>query len=172
MIIILRLNHRIARDKRLSTHVALTARAFLADKLYYSGQKDSNLELSIKKVNEKFGSDFTIEYLYDPIKFINENKNKFTIVHLSVYGVNIKNKINEIRKNKNLIIIVGGEKVEPIYYKLAHYNIAITHEPISEVSALAIFLNLLNKGKGLNNYFKNAKLKILDNERGKKLIKF
>jgi len=169
MIIVLRLNHRIGRDPRLSTHVALTARAFLANKLYYSGQKDSGLEESIVKVNEKFGGDFTIEYLQDPIKFLNENKNKFTIVHLTIYGTNVKNKINELKRKKNLIIIVGGEKVEPIYYKLSEYNIAITHEPISEVSALAVFLHLLNDGKELRNNFK-GKFRILDSEKGKKVL--
>ncbi len=44
MIIVLRLNHRIGRDPRISTHVALTSRAFLADKICYAGQKDSSLE--------------------------------------------------------------------------------------------------------------------------------
>lgn len=170
MIIVLRLNHRIERDKRLTTHVALTARAFLADKLYYSGQKDSNLELSINKVNEKFGSDFTVNYLENPVKFIQENKDKFTVVHLSVYGLNVKNKVKEIKKKKNLIIIVGGEKVEPIYYKLSHYNISVTSQPISEVSALAIFLHLLNNGKELENSFKNSQLKIIGIERGKKVL--
>lgn len=171
MIIVLRLNHRIARDKRLSTHVALTARAFLADKLYYSGQHDLNFEESINKVTEKFGSNFSINYLENPIKFIQENKQKFTIIHLTCYGLNIKDKIDEIRKNKNLIIIVGGEKVEPIFYKLAKYNISVTQQPISEVSALAVFLHLLNKGKELKNEFKNAKLKIIPMESGKKVIK-
>ena len=170
MIIVLRLNHRIARDPRLSTHVALTARAFLADKLYYSGQKDSSLELSLNKVTEKFGSSFTIEYLQDPLKFIKENKPKFKIVHLTCYGLNVQDKVNEIRKNKNLIIIIGGEKVEPIYYNLADYNISITQQPISEVSALAIFLHLLNNGKELKNEFKNAKNKIIPMERGKKVL--
>lgn len=171
MIIVLRLNHRIARDPRISTHVALTSRAFLADKIYYSGQKDSSLELSIKKVNEKFGSNFSIEYLQDPIKFIKNNKNKFTIIHLTVYGLNVEDKINEIKKKENLIIIVGGEKVEPIYYKLADYNINITSQPISEVSALAIFLHLLNNGKELKNNFKDAKIKILDSEKSKRVIR-
>lgn len=171
MIIILRLNHRIERDKRLTTHVALTARAFLADKMYYSGQKDSGLELSINKVNERFGSSFAVNYLNDPVKFINENKNKFAIVHLSVYGLNIKNKIKDIKKKKNLIIIVGGEKVEPIYYKLSNYNISVTSQPISEVSALAIFLHLFNNGRELENNFKNAELRIIGIERGKKVLK-
>src|SRR3989344_965497 len=170
MIIVLRLNNRIARDPRLSTHVALTARAFLADKLYYSGQKDSSLELSLNKVTEKFGSSFTIEYLQDPLKFIKENKPKFKIVHLTCYGLNVQDKVNEIRKNKNLIIIIGGEKVEPIYYDLADYNLSITQQPISEVSALAIFLHLLNNGKELKNEFKNAKNKIIPMAKGKKVL--
>ena len=170
MIIILRLNHRIFRDKRITTHVALTARAFLADKIYYSGEKDSNLENSINKISKQFGSNFGIEYCSDPIKFIKENKNKFTIIHLTCYGVNVEKQITKL-KNKNLIIIVGGEKVEPIYYKLADFDIAITKQPISEVSALAIFLHFLNNGKELNYEFKDAKLKILESERGKKVVK-
>ena len=61
MIIILRLNHRIFRDKRITTHVALTARAFLADKIYYSGEKDSNLEQSITKVSNHVNCTFGIK---------------------------------------------------------------------------------------------------------------
>ena len=74
MIQILRLNHRIHRDERLTTHVALTARAFLSSKLYYSGQKDSNFENSIKKVNKQFGSTFKTEYTKNPLKLIQNKK--------------------------------------------------------------------------------------------------
>lgn len=170
MIIIIRLNHRIFRDKRLTTHVALTARAFLADKLYYSGDKDLNFEQSIKKINEKFGSKFSVEYCGNPLKFINENKNKFTIIHLTAYGINVKNAVKKL-KNKDVIVIVGGEKVEPEYYQLADINIAVTKQPISEVSALAIFLDLLNNGKELDYEFKDAKVKILESEKGKNVVK-
>ena len=54
MIEVLRLSHRIGRDPRLSTHVILTARAFGASKTYYSGQKDSNLEESVKRICGNF----------------------------------------------------------------------------------------------------------------------
>ena len=50
MIEVLRLTHRIRRDPRLSTHVALTARAFGAAKVYYSGEHDGSLENSINHV--------------------------------------------------------------------------------------------------------------------------
>jgi len=170
MIIILRLNHRIFRDKRITTHLALTARAFLADKIVYSGEKDNNFEKSIIKVNERFGSKFDVEYIKDPLKFIHENK-KFTIVHLTCYGINVNKFVNKL-KNENLIVIVGGEKVEPIYYKISNYNISVTKQPISEVSALALFLHLLKNGKELDYEFKDAKVKILESEKGKSIAKF
>lgn len=170
MIIVLRLNHRIFRDKRITSHVALTARAFLADKIYYSGEKDSNFEQSINKISKQFGSRFEVEYCKDPVKFVKEYKNKFKIIHLTCYGLNVQSQINRL-KNKNLLVIVGGEKVEPIYYKLSDYNIAVTKQPISEVSALAIFLHLLNNGKELDNEFKDSKIKILESESSKKVIR-
>jgi len=59
-IFVLRLFHRIERDKRVTMHCALVARAFLCKKMYYCGNKDENLEKNIKKVNENFGGDFEI----------------------------------------------------------------------------------------------------------------
>ena len=49
MIVVLRLGHRRARDKRISTHVGLVARAFGAQKIIYSGEKDQKLLDSIKE---------------------------------------------------------------------------------------------------------------------------
>ena len=83
---ILRLSHRIRRDPRLSTHVALTARAFLANRLYYSGDKDSSLEATVNKVTEQFGGGFKIEYVKDPIPLIKEKKKEnYLVTHLTVY---------------------------------------------------------------------------------------
>src|SRR3989338_1147566 len=103
---VLRLNHRIARDKRISTHVALTARAFGAGKIYYSGDKDSNLDNSVNKITEKFGGPFKIEHTENGIKLLKEkNNNGFFIVHLTVYGKDFKKYQNKV-KNKNMIIVV------------------------------------------------------------------
>ena len=52
---VLRLGHRPARDKRISTHVGLVARAFGADNLFYSGIKDSSFEKSIHGVVKQWG---------------------------------------------------------------------------------------------------------------------
>ncbi|MEK6856488.1 MAG: tRNA (cytidine(56)-2'-O)-methyltransferase [Nanoarchaeota archaeon] len=169
---ILRLSHRIRRDPRLSTHVALTARAFLANRLYYSGDKDSSLEETVNKVTEQFGGDFEINYVKDSISLIKEKKNEnYLIVHLTVYGLIINSVLEKIKNNKKILIIVGGEKVQPEIFQISDYNISITNQPISEVSALAVFLHELVGGKEITTEFKNAKIKVLPSFRGKKFKK-
>ncbi|HDN90942.1 MAG TPA: tRNA (cytidine(56)-2'-O)-methyltransferase, partial [Candidatus Aenigmarchaeota archaeon] len=41
-IVVVRLSHRKKRDQRVSTHVALVARAFGAEGIFYSGEKDKS----------------------------------------------------------------------------------------------------------------------------------
>ena len=86
-----------------------------------------------------------------------------------MYGQELTKKLPELKKHKNLLVIVGGEKVPPEIYQLTDFNIAITQQPISEVSALAVLLHLLNNGKELENNFK-GKIRILDSEKGKKIL--
>jgi tRNA (cytidine56-2'-O)-methyltransferase len=166
MLTILRLSHRIKRDERVSTHCALVARAFGADKLIYYGQKDENLENSIKKVSKQWGGTFKIKYEKNWKKTIENFKGKK--IHLTIYGESIKKKIKEIRKNKNILIIIGGKKVPGEIYNLADYNIAITNQPHSEIAALSIFLHEYFQGK--EKTFK-GKLKIIPQKKGKKIQK-
>lgn len=169
MIEILRLSHRLRRDPRISTHVALVARAFGADKIYYSGQHDSSLEDSVNNITKQWGGSFKIEYVKDAIKLIKEKKKKdFFIVHLTVYGLEIQKEISKIRKNKNILVIIGSEKVLPQFYRESDLNISVTSQPHSEVAALAILLDKLN----LKPNFKNPKLKVIPQKFGKKTTKF
>lgn len=165
MIVVLRLGHRLFRDKRITTHCALIARAFGADKLIYSGEHDAKLESSVKKVAEKWGGNFKIEYAKKPFKAIKDFKGK--TIHLTMYGIPYKKKLRKIKKQKNLLIIIGGEKVPREIYKLADYNIAVGNTPHSEIAALVI---LLNEISGIKE-FKDAKLKIIPREHGKKIVK-
>lgn len=169
MIEVLRLSHRPFRDKRITTHVALVARAFNADSLIYSGQKDSKLESTISKTSSDFGGNFPISYVKDPINYIKEKKSLgFSIIHLTAYGMPIQDKISSIKKDK-ILLVVGSEKVPPEVYNLADSNIAITSQPHSEVAALAIFLHEFFEGKELSKDFNNAKLKIVPKEKGKQV---
>jgi tRNA (cytidine56-2'-O)-methyltransferase len=171
MLLVLRLGHRLPRDERITTHVALVARAFGANGMIYSGQHDSSLESSIISVVEQWGGSFSIKYEKNYVDLIKEyKKNGFTVCHLTMYGIPLPEKIAEIKKSKNILVIVGAEKVPRDVYELADYNIAITSQPHSEVAALAVFLNELNDGKALEREFDkqfNGKLKIKPSERGK-----
>lgn len=169
MIIVLRLRHRIIRDQRLSTHVGLIARAFGADKLYYSGQKDEHLEKSIVHVVDTWGGNFKIEYIKNWKSVVKEYKNKgFIIVHLTMYGLLANEIIKKIKETSdNVLIIIGGEKVPSEAYELADYNVAIGNQPHSEAGALAVFLHMLTDGKEFNIEFEDAKLKIIPSNKGK-----
>ena len=88
---ILRLNHRIARDKRITTHVGLTSRSLGASAMYYSGDKDSEMENSINKITEKFGGPFIIEHVKNEISLIKEKKKQgYIISHLTMYGISFE----------------------------------------------------------------------------------
>jgi len=165
MIEILRLGHRINRDTRISSHVALVARALNADKLYYTGQKDSSMEKSVMDVVDRFGGSFNIEYIKN-YKDILKNKK---IIHLTVYGMPLKDKITEIKSYKDILIIVGGEKVPGEIYNLADVNLSVGNQPHSEVAALGIFLYELSNSKF--SEFKDANLRIIPMEKAKKIEK-
>ena len=87
-----------------------------------------------------------------------------------MYGISVKKKINVIKEEKRILIIIGSEHVPGVYYGLADYNISITSQPISELSALTIFLHEYFDGKELDIKFENAKVRIIPQEKGKKII--
>ena len=168
MIVVLRLGHRIERDKRLSTHCGLVARAFGAQKLVYTGQKDSGLEESINSVTRGWGGPFQIEHSESARKLIKDWKGKS--IHLTVYGIPVQEKIRAIRKVRNLLVIVGGEKVPPEVYQDCDWNVSVTGQPHSEVAALAVFLHEYFRGKELSKKFRKAEKSVIPQERGKKVI--
>jgi len=168
---VLRLGHRRIRDQRITSHCALVARAFGADGITYSGKKDENLERSIKKVVKNWGGPFEIKYEKNWKRVIKNWRGK--IVHLTMYGSAIQDKIDKIREFRgSLLIIVGSEKVPGEVYQLSDWNVAVANQPHSEVAALAVFLDRLFKRRELKKNFKNAKIKIVPQEKGKKTISF
>ncbi|KYK28522.1 tRNA 2'-O-methylase [Thermoplasmatales archaeon SG8-52-1] len=166
MINILRLGHRISRDKRITTHVALVSRAFGADKVLID-TKDKKIEKTIRSTCKRFGGKFEIETGIDEIKIIKNWDG--TIVHLTMYGDELETSIKKIDKSKNLLIIVGAEKVPPKIYEMADYNVSVGNQPHSEVAALAIFLDRYTKGLWQKKKF-NGKIEILPSNSGKKVI--
>lgn len=171
MIIVLRLGHRPGRDERISTHCGLVSRALGAYSIIYSGDSDNGLIKSIQETSENWGGKFSASYEKNWKKIITEYKKKgFCIVHMTMYGKPLEEKIKTIRKCENILIVIGGEKVPGEVYQLADYNISVTNQPHSEVAALAIFMHEYFCGKARQD-FENAKIKIIPQENGKKVEK-
>ncbi|MCI4366361.1 MAG: tRNA (cytidine(56)-2'-O)-methyltransferase, partial [Thermoplasmata archaeon] len=63
-----------------------------------------------------------------------------TVVHLTMYGEALSTVAPRLRRRRRLLVVVGGAKVPPALYGLADMNVAIGHQPHSEVAALAVFL--------------------------------
>ena len=128
---VLRIGHRPERDKRITTHVALTSRAFGASRMYLS-KPDSRVVTTIDEVVAKFGGDFEIEPLTNPRKFANNWKGQ--IVHLTMFGLPLEDFEDKLRAEESpILFIVGAEKVPPWTFEYADYNISIGNQPHSEV---------------------------------------
>ncbi len=164
---VLRLGHRTFRDKRISPHCGLVARALGAEGMIYTGERDEKLEESIKKVVSIWGGFFSIKYSKSWKKVVENFSGK--TVHLTMYGIPIQERIKRIRREKDLLVIVGGEKVPGEVYRVSDWNIAVTNQPHSEVAALAIFLHEYFQGKELEMEFPGCKKKIVPQEKGKKV---
>lgn len=163
MIAVLRLGHRINRDKRITTHVALVARAFGADKIYID-TRNKKIEETIESTCDRFGKKFEIQ---TGIKSKEVIKNwDGPVIHLTMYGEELEKSMEKIDKKRNLLIIVGAEKVPSYIYEVADFNISIGNQPHSEVAALAIFLDRVTKGNWLKKKF-NGKIQIMPCDKGK-----
>jgi tRNA (cytidine56-2'-O)-methyltransferase len=167
---VLRIGQRVVRDDRVTTHVALVARSFGAEKIYMN-EVNSEIEKTISDINKTWGGDFKIEIISDWKKIIRERKNTgVKIVHLTMYGQNINNIEAKIRNEDKILIIVGAEKVPREIYELADYNIAVGNQPHSEVSALGVLLDRIQQGKQFESKFENSERVIIPQEHGKNVM--
>ncbi|MCI5867273.1 MAG: tRNA (cytidine(56)-2'-O)-methyltransferase [Methanosphaera sp.] len=173
MITVLRLDHRLGRDTRITTHVCLTARAFGADKVILSGERDKHIIESAESVVENWGGDFKVEYDPAAMKVIKEHKrNGYEIIHLTMYGKHVEDVIPEIRDNgRDKLIIVGGSRVPTEVYELADWNLSVTNQPHSEVAALAMCLHYMMDGEELNKTYTDGKMQIVPNNEHKEVVK-
>ena len=167
---VLRFGHRRERDKRVTMHVFLTARALSASGAIYSGDKDEDLERRIRAVVESWGGPFEVKYEENWKKMIEEWKKKGIVCHLTMYGININDCLHGVPRDKDLLVIVGSQKVPREIFQLADFNIALGNQPHSEVAALALFLDKLFQGKAIKKDFKDAKIKAIPQEKGKKMV--
>ena len=165
MITVLRIGHRPARDKRVTTHAALTARAFGAGRILVD-TNDVVLEKTLRDLVRRFGGPFDVETGVAWRRVLREFPG--TKVHLTMYGLPLDEVLPRI-PHDDLLVIIGAEKVPSDLYRLADLNVAVGNQPHSEVAALAVFLDRLLAGEGLRTEF-HGRLKIRPSARGKDVV--
>ena len=165
---VLRIGQRVVRDDRVTTHVALVARAFGASKIYMN-EINPDIKDTIRKINTTWGGDFEIIMIDSWKKIIKQKISEgFELVHLTMYGQTINKIAKKISKQEDkILIVVGAEKVPRSVYELAKYNISVANQPHSEISALAILLDRIQEGKQFEKKFENAKRTIIPSNQGK-----
>jgi len=175
IIVVLRWGHRPQRDIRLTTHVALTARALCASGFILSDVEDQNIAETLRKITSRWGGSFFFEMGTSWKKVINDWKAKGSIiVHLTAYGENIQtsNVLERIKSSKkDILVVVGSQKVPGDFYSsaISDFNVSVGNQPHSECAALAVFLDRYFEGQELSKNFEKAKLRIVPQERGKQI---
>jgi tRNA (cytidine56-2'-O)-methyltransferase len=157
---VLRLGHRPLRDARVTTHVALAARAFGAEGMYLAAPDPGVME-SVTDVVHRWGGQF---YLRDGVTWkpcIRRWKEQGgVVIHLTMYGKPFTEVLNEVRSFPSILVVVGAEKVPGELYGLADYNLSVTTQPHSEISSLAVFLDHLFQGQELDRRYPEAEMSI------------
>ncbi len=175
-VVVLRWGHR-HRDQRLTSHVALTARALGASGFILADIKDNKVKETVEKIMERWGGSFRFEMGKPWKQAVKEWRAKNGVtVHLTAYGENIQT--SDVMKRikatgKDVMVMVGSQKVPPDFYseQISDFNVAVGNHPHSECSSLAVFLDRFFEGKELSEEFvDNAKKKIIPQVRGKKVV--
>ena len=174
-ITVLRWGHRPQRDARLTTHVALAARALGASGFVLSDVSDESIKATVEKVTKNWGGEFSFT-MGKPWRTVVSDwrAEGGIIVHLTAYGENIQTSsvLDRIRQSgKNILLLVGSQKVPGEFFsvEISDFNVSIGNQPHSECAALAVFLDRFFEGKELAKRFKNAKMRIIPQKKGKRI---
>jgi len=174
--VVLRWGHRF-RDKRVTSHVALVARAFGASGFILADMKDNEVKATVEKTIANWGGKFDFKMGAPWRQTVEEWRGKGGIVvHLTAYGENIQTSvvIDRIKSlGKDILIILGSQKVPREFFSsdVSDFNVAVGNQPHSEISSLAVFFDRLYEGRELAMEFNNSKLRIIPQKHGKKVAK-
>ena len=171
---VLRWGHRVQRDARLTTHVALASRALGASGFILSDTVDDSLRQTVEKVTKNWGGEFSFT-MGQPWRTIVRSwrAEGGVVVHLTAYGENVQTSsvLNRIKESgKDILLLVGCQKVPGEFFseEVSDFNVSIGNQPHSECAALAVFLDRFFEGKELAKEFENAETRIIPQKRGKK----
>jgi tRNA (cytidine56-2'-O)-methyltransferase len=180
-VVVLRYGHRPGRDDRMTTHVGLTARALGADRVILPDNAGQSAE-TVRGVTDRFGGPFGVELRADQKAIVRNWEG--VVVHLTMYGERIQDVEAEIREavrggdevggdgeeSRDLLVVVGGEKVPWALYERADFNVGVTNQPHSEVAGLAVFLDRLFEGAELDREWTDADRRVVPEATGKTVV--
>ncbi len=170
-VVVLRMGHRFFRDSRVTTHVCLTARAMAANGAIITDREDKEVEATVRDVVKRFGGSFEIESGKPWRRVVRDWKNVGgLVVHLTAYGLPLPKVVDEIRQTvRDILVVVGSEKMPGEVFKLADWNVSVTNQPMSEVAALAVFLDWFNQHKEFDLDFPDAEVQIIPSRDRKRI---
>ncbi len=178
-VVVLRYGHRPGRDDRMTTHVGLTARALGADRVILPDNAGQSAE-TVRDITDRFGGPFTVELREDQNAIVRDFEG--VVVHLTMYGERVQDVEAEIREAagfddesdaaslRDLLVVVGGEKVPWALYERADFNVGVTNQPHSEVAGLAVFLDRLFEGDELNREWSDGDRRVVPEAVGKTVV--
>ena len=175
-VVVLRWGHR-ERDKRVTAHVALTARALGASEFILGDVKDEKVKTTVEKVVKNWGGKFSFDMGKSWRQIVEAwRAKKGVVVHLTAYGENIQTSdvMQRIKSTgREVLVIVGSQKVPAEFFsdKVSDFNVAVGNQPHSECSSLAVFLDRFFEGQELSMEFEDAKIRIIPQKRGKRVLK-
>ncbi len=171
---VLRLGYRKGRDPRITTHLALVSRALGGTRFLLAGDEDNDLFENVGSVNERFGGEMSCEHITGSMgwlkRFVEEDAGDGmpgVAIHLTMYGQPYREVIPQIRRDRPVVLVVGGAKVPGDVFKYSQYNVAVGNQPHSEVAALALFMEAWFGDGGTERHFPDARLVIEPSARGK-----
>jgi len=166
---VLRLGQRRERDKRITSHLGLTARAFGADEVILSGEEDPSALETWNSVTERFGGNFECRYEAKPMRWLRRFSKSGTIIHLTMYGEPWRETVQNISRDAPIVVVVGGTKVPGELFKIADHNVSIGNQPHSEVAALAVFLESWVGTLDESTRFTGGEIEVIPSERAKRV---
>ena len=166
---VLRLGHRRERDKRITSHLGLTARAFGADEVILAGEEDPSALETWNSVTERFGGDFECSYEAKPMGWLRRFSKSGTVIHLTMYGEPWREAVESIPRDAPAVVVVGGTKVPGELFRIADHNVSIGNQPHSEVAALAVFLESWMGPIDESTRFAGGEIEVVPSERAKRV---
>jgi len=129
------------------------------------------VESTIRDVTNRFGGPFDVQSGKPWKQAVREWRAiGGRIVHLTAYGLPLPKMLPEILDaEEDVLVVVGSEKMPGEIFKVADWNVSVTNQPMSEVAALAIFLDWFKQHREFEHEFSKAQVQIVPSRSGKEI---